>query len=133
VRQVVDDVQARDVLEIEEIHGLRLLLAEDRNEHVAARHLFLAARLHVEHGTLQDSLEAQRGLHVGIVVVRQQGRLLLDEFGQLPPQFGDVRITRLENLVNSRDIQQRKQQVLDRHEFMTLIARSLERLVKTKF
>jgi hypothetical protein len=34
--------------------------------------------------------------------------------------------------VNLRDIQQRQQQVFDRHELMTLIARSLERLVKTK-
>jgi hypothetical protein len=35
--------------------------------------------------------------------------------------------------VNPRNIQERKQQVLDRHEFMTLIARALKRLVKTKF
>ena len=86
----------------------------------------------MEDCALQYALESQRWLHIGVVVLSQQRRLLLDEFSKLPPQFRDVRIARLENLVNPRDIQQRKQQVLDRHEFMTLIARPLERLVKTK-
>ncbi len=86
----------------------------------------------MEDRPLQYTLESQRWLHIGIIVLGQQRRLLLDELGKLPPQLRDIRITRLENLVNPRDIQQRKQQVLDRHEFMTLIARSLERLVKTK-
>ncbi len=132
VRQVIHDIEAGDVLQIQEVHGLRLLLAEDRDEYVTARHFLLAARLHVKHGTLQHALEPQRGLHVRIVVMRQQGRLLLDEFGQLAPQFRDIRIAGLENLVNLGNVQERKQQVLDRHELMTLIARLLERLVKTK-
>ena len=36
VRDVVDDVEARDFLLAEEIHGVRILLAEDRDQHVGA-------------------------------------------------------------------------------------------------
>jgi len=86
----------------------------------------------VEHGALQHALETQCRLYVRIIVVRQQGSLLLDELGQLTPQFSDIRIARLENLVNLGDVQEREQQVLDRHELMTLVARLLERLVKAK-
>jgi len=58
VRDEVDDVEARDVLQREQVGGVGVLLTEDRHQHVRDRHLFLAARLHVEHRALQHALEA---------------------------------------------------------------------------
>src|SRR2546430_12966857 len=48
VGDVVDGIQARDVLAVEQEHRVALLLAEDRNQHVAHAHLLLAAQLHVK-------------------------------------------------------------------------------------
>ena len=128
----VDDIESRDVLHAEEIHGLRLFFTENGHEHVAARHLFLATRLHVEHGALQHALETERRLHVGLVIIPEQRRLLVDAFNQLAPQLRDVRVAGLENLVDLRNIEQGKQQVFDRHELMTAFAGPLKGLIQTK-
>ena len=82
---------------------------------------------------LQDALEAERRLHVGFVGFRQQRSLLVDALGELATKLRDVRFACLQYFVNLRDIQQREQQVLDRHELMTPLACPLEGLVKTEF
>src|SRR5204862_364145 len=41
VRQVVDDVQAADVLLLQQVDRVRILLAEDRHQHVGAGHFLL--------------------------------------------------------------------------------------------
>ena len=43
----------------EQVGGVRVLLAEDRDQHVGDRDFLLAARLHVEHRALQHALEAR--------------------------------------------------------------------------
>ena len=74
VRDEVDDVEPRDVLQSQQVDGLRLLLAEDRDEHVDRRDFLAAARLHVEHGALQDPLETQRRLDLGLLrLLRRAG------------------------------------------------------------
>src|SRR5205085_3489349 len=47
VRNVAYDVETQHSLLLEEVRGVRLLVAEQRGEHVAAVDLFLARRLHV--------------------------------------------------------------------------------------
>ena len=133
VGDVIDHVKARYVLEIQEVDSLRLFFAEDRHEHVGAGDFFLAARLHVKDSALQHPLEAERRLHFGIGLFRQQRRLLVDKFGELPPEFRDIAFTGLEDLVNLRNIEQRQQQVFDRHELVTAVPRALKRLIQTKF
>ena len=133
MRDEIHDVEPRNVLQTEEINGLRLLFTEDGDQHVAARDFLLAARLHVEYGALQDPLETERRLHVGFVIVSQQGRLLVDAFHELAPQFDDVGITGLENLVDLRDVEQCQQQVFDGHELMTALTGPLKGLVQTEF
>ena len=58
------DVKTRDVLLAEQVSGLRLLLVENRDEHVGWSDFLATARLHVEDGALQDALEPERRLHV---------------------------------------------------------------------
>ena len=58
VRDVVDRVVAGHLLLLQEIGGMALALGEDRDEHVGAGDFFAARRLDVDHGALDDALEA---------------------------------------------------------------------------
>ncbi len=70
MRDAVHDVEARDVLLVQQKDGLRFALAEDRDQHIGAGHFLLARGLHVEDRPLQHALEAQRRLGVAVVVFR---------------------------------------------------------------
>ena len=70
VRDEIDHVEARDLGAIQQMHRVALLFTEDGDEHVGDADFFLARRLHVEHGALQDALETERGLHFAVFVIR---------------------------------------------------------------
>src|SRR6185503_17833628 len=135
VRDEVDDVEPRDVLQPQQIDGLRLLLAEDRDEHVDRRDLLAAARLHVENGTLQDPLETQGRLDLRpfLFLAAQTRSGAFDELLELTAQAREIRAARFQRLDHRRRIEQREQQMLDGDEFVPLFARSLERVVQTVF
>ena len=76
---VVHHVESCDVLFAQEVHRLRVLLAEDRHQNVDPGHLLLSRRLDVQDGTLQHALEGQRGLSLTVIVQGQQRRSLLEE------------------------------------------------------
>jgi hypothetical protein len=86
VRDVVDDVQPSHILLIEEIDRLRILFAEEGDQHVGPRHFLLARGLDMEDGTLKDTLEAERRLSIAILVVGDQRCVLVDEGGDLAAQ-----------------------------------------------
>jgi hypothetical protein len=79
VRYEVNDIEPCNILQVHEIHGLRLLFAEYGDEYVTARNFLLTTRLNVENGTLQYSLEPQCGLNIRIVILWKQRRLLLNK------------------------------------------------------
>src|SRR6185369_5894163 len=60
VGDVGDHVETRDALLGQQVGRVRLGLAEDRDQHVAAVDLVLARGLHVRGGPLQDALEGER-------------------------------------------------------------------------
>ncbi len=112
---------------------MRLLFAENRDQDIGDRHLFLAARLHVEHRALQHPLEAQGRLHVAVLAGRQAGRGLLDELLQLGLELGGVGPARLQDLAHLRGIHDGEQQMFHGHEFVTRLARGGKRIVQAKF
>ncbi len=75
VRDEVDHIQPRDAVLVQEIHRMRILLAEDGDQHVGSGDFFLVGRLHMQDGALDDALEAQRGLGVDLAVARQYRRV----------------------------------------------------------
>ena len=97
MRYVVDDIEPVHVLLVEEVHGVRILFAEHRDQHVGAGDFLLAGRLHMVDRTLQHALEAQRGLGIATVVFRQPVDRDLDGLFQLVAQARDVGIYRLEH------------------------------------
>ena len=132
---VVDDIESRDILHTQQIHGLRLLFAENRHEHVGRQHFLLSARLHVVDSSLQNALKSERRLHVHFFVVigDQARRGVRDELQQLSAQASDLRAASLQYFDDLRRIEQCEQQVLDRHKLVALLARPLVRLLEAIF
>jgi hypothetical protein len=133
MRDVVDDVQPRDALLLQEVHGVRVLLAEDGDQHVGAGDFLLAGTLHVQDGALDHALEAERGLRVDLAVGRDARRLLGDVLGQALAQLVHVGAAGPQDLRRRGVVEQGQQQVLDRDEFVALLARLDERHVKADF
>ena len=61
VRDVVDRVVARHVLLLQEIDGVGFTFGKERDEHVGTGYLGPTARLDMQDGALNDTLEASRG------------------------------------------------------------------------
>ena len=133
VRDVVDDVEARDVLAIQQEHGVALLLAEDRDQHVGDADFLLAARLHVEHRPLQHALEAQRRLHLALLAFLQARRGLVDVFLELLLELAQIRAAGAQDLPHLGRVEDGEQQVLDRQVFVTRLTRLVKGVVETIF
>ena len=112
---------------------MRLLLAEDRDQHVRNRDFLLAARLHVEDGPLQNALEAERRLDFAVVLGSERGRRLVDEFLELDLQSREVGATGLQDLAHARRVEDRQEQVLHRHVLVARVAGLLVGLVQAEF
>ncbi len=133
VRDEIDHVEPRHVLHAQQIGGVRLLLAEYRHQHVGDRDLFLAARLHVKHGALQNPLESQGRLHVAVLAGRQARRGLVDELLELGLELRGIGAAGLQDLADLGGIHDGEQQMLDGHEFVARLARAGKRIVQAKF
>ena len=78
---------------------------EYRDQNVGAVYFFFTGRLYVKHGALQDALEPQSRLRFPLVVFRQQGRIFLDELGQIIVQAVQVRAACAQNFRRGRIIE----------------------------
>ena len=131
----VDDVEAGHALLVQVVDGVRVLLAEDRDQHVGAGDFLLAAAggLHVHDRALDHALEAERRLGVDLVGAADGGRVFLDEAEQALAQVVEVGRAGAQHFGGRRVVEQRHQQVLDGDEFVALLARLDERHVQTDF
>ncbi len=94
--QVIDHIQPGHILLVEVIDGVGVLFAEDGDQHIGAGDLLLARGLHVVHGPLQHTLEAQGRLGVAAIVFRQAGHGGLDGLLQLLAQAVGIGTTGLQ-------------------------------------
>jgi hypothetical protein len=91
VGDIVDDIDAGNALLLEQKHCLTFLLTENRHQHVGAGDFTLAGTLHMEHGTLQYTLEAQGWLGLAILVMHgNQRRGGVDELLKVVFEFVEV-------------------------------------------
>gem|GEM_PF-4225838 len=98
VGDVVDHIDPRHTLLLEQEHGLAFLFAEDRHQHVGSGDFSLARTLYVEHGTLQHTLEAQGWLGLAILVMHgDQRRGGVDELLQVVFEFVEIGAARPQN------------------------------------
>ena len=133
VRDVVHHVQAGDGALVEEIHRMRILLAEQGDQDVGAGHFFLVGGLHMQDGALDDALEADRRLGVHFVVARQDRGMGSDEIGQRRAQFVDVGAAGAQHMRGGGVVQHGEQQVLHRDELVPFLASFDERQVQADF
>ncbi len=131
----IDDIEPRHALLVQVVDRVRILLAEDRHQHIGAGDFLLAraGRLHMHDRALDHALETECRLGVDLVGAADGGRVLLDEAGQALAQVVDVGRAGAQHLGGRRVVEQRHQQVLDGDEFVTLLARLDERHVQTDF
>lgn len=88
----------------------------------------------MEHRALQHALEAQSWLGFALfVVLGNQRRGGVDELLQIMAQLVEIGSTGAQHAGRRLVIQQGQQQVLDRHELMTLGARLLESQIEGDF
>ena len=120
----IDDVEAGNALLMQVIHRVRVFLAKDGNEHIGSSHLLLAASggLHVHDRPLNHALKPQGWLGVDIVRPGDLGRVVLDEGRERLSQVVNIGRAGAQHLGRAGVVQQRQQQVLDRDEFVSLLA-----------
>ncbi len=93
VRNEVDDVEARDLLLVQEIHRVRVFLAEDRDQHIGTGHFRTTAGLHVIHGPLQHPLETERRLGIAGIAARQYRHGLGDDAADIGRELLEIGAT----------------------------------------
>ncbi|MCY1166207.1 hypothetical protein D9M73_61300 [compost metagenome] len=125
VRDEIHHVQARHALLVQVIHGVRVLLAKNGNQHIGASHFLftVAGGLHMHDGALDHALETQRGLRIHVIGARHLGGVVLDEVGQRLAQIINIGGAGAQHLGRTGVVQQGKQQVFHGNELVALLAR----------
>ena len=121
------------MLTIQQEHGVALLLAENRDQHVSDANFLLAAGLHVEYRSLQHALETQRRLHLALLAFFQPRRRLIDVFLELLLQLAQISAAGAQDLAHLRRIQDCQQQMLDSQVLVTCLAGLVKGIVETVF
>ncbi len=86
VRDVVDDVEPRHALLLEQVDRVRVALAEHRRDHVAGRHLLAAGGLDVHRRALEHALERERLIGSGLLALGKLVDLLVEEALEIAAQ-----------------------------------------------
>ncbi len=123
---VIDRVEPRHVLLLQEEGGMALALGEDGDQHVRARHLLAAARLHMGHGAMDHALEARGRLGVAMSVKHQAGQLVVDIAGQLVAQEIEVDVAGAHDRRRVTVVDQRQEQMLQRRVFVAALVGILQ-------
>src|SRR5690606_4808051 len=130
----IDHIDTRHVLLLEQKYRLALLLAEDGHQHIGAGHLPLARTLYMKHRALQHALETQGGLRFALFILRgNQRRRGVDKLLQLTTQALQIDPAGTQYVQRRIIVEQRQEQMLDRHEFMALGTRRRESEIEGDF
>ena len=100
---------------------MALALGEDRDQHVGAGHLLAAGRLHVDHGALDDALEAGGRLGILAAVGDQVFELGFDVGDEVAPQLVEIDVAGAHDRGRILVVDQRQQQVLERGVFVVTL------------
>ena len=126
VADIVDRVEPRHVLLLQEEGGVALALGENGDEHVRSRHLLAAARLHMRHGAMDHALEARGGLGVAVRVEHEAGQLVVDIAGELVAQQIEIDVAGAHYRRRITVVDQRQEQMLQRRIFVAALVGILQ-------
>ena len=126
VADIVDRVEARHVLLLQEEGGMALALGEDRDQHVGAGHLLAAGRLHMRHGAMDHALEAGGRLGVAMRVEHEARQLVVEIAGELVAQHVDIDVAGAHHRRRVAVVEQRQEQMLQRRVFVAALVGILQ-------
>ena len=133
VRNEIHHVQPRHALLMKEINRVRIFFAVNRHQHIRTGDFFFTGRLHVQNRALDDALKTKCGLGIDLAIARNDGRVLLDKFGERFFQFVDFCRAGLQHFLRRWIFQQGEQQMLDRDELVALLSGFDKGHVETDF
>ena len=113
VRDVVDGVEPRHALLLQEVDGMALALGEHRHQHVGAGDLVAAGRLDVDRGPGEHPGEAGGGLGLDRRLHHEARELAVEEVHERGPQALDLDRTGAQHGGRVLVLGQRHQQVLE--------------------
>ena len=131
VRDVVDDVEPRDALLLEQVDRVRVALAKHRRDHVAGRHLLATGGLDVHRGALEHALERERLIGTGLFAFRQLVDLLVEEALEVAAQAVDAAAALDDDIGAGRVVEDRQQQVLERQVLVAASADIVDGTLKS--
>ena len=114
VADVLDGVEARHLLLLQEVGGMALALGEDGDEHVGAGHFLAAGRLHVHHGAMDDALEAGGRLRLGAILGDEGAEIVVEIVGDARAQRLEVYGAGAHDRRGIAVVEKSKQQVFER-------------------
>ena len=134
VGDVVDRVQPRHVLQLEEVDGVGLPLGEERHQHVRAGHLLASRGLDVDDGALDHSLEGGRRPRLADTGVADvSGQLGVHVLGEDLSQLLDVDAARAQHGDRVLVLGQRQQQVLQGRVLVAALGGQRQRPMQSLF
>ena len=113
VTDVVDGIEPRHVLLLQEIDGVGLALREQRDQDVGAGHLAAPRTLDMDRGALDDALEARRRFGVDHAFDRQAGQIVIEKIVEAGAQAIDLDRAGLEHRHRVVVVDQRHEQMLE--------------------
>ena len=130
VADVVDGIEPRHALVLEERHGVAVALGEQRDQHVGAGHFLAAGRLHMHRRALDDALEARGRQRLARRLGDDALQAIVDEGFEIMAQAVDIDAAGLEHRRRVLVLRHRQQQMLERGVFVPPLAGQGERTVE---
>ena len=113
MRDVVEDVEPRDPLRLQQLRRLRLGLLQHRREQIA-RLYFAAGALHVQHRGLQGAAEGQRLIRLALFAAREGFNLLVQVAIEQTAQVRQIRAAGGEDAFALGVVREHVEQMLER-------------------
>ncbi|MNN51562.1 hypothetical protein D3C81_1662050 [compost metagenome] len=135
VADEIDHVQARHALLLQVVDRVRILLAENGDQHVGTCHFLLAvgSGLDVHDRALDHALEAERGLGIDLVGPRHHRRVIRDEVLKAGAQVLDIGRAGAQDFSCRGIVEQCQQQMLHGNELVACLPGFNESHVQAHF
>ena len=131
MRDIIDDVEAVDVLLLQEVDRVRLAFGEEGDKHVRAGDFMLARRLHMDGGAVDDALEPGGGLGLIKLVDDERGQIVFQKIREAVLDLRDVQAAAAHDRGGVRIVGQRVEQVLQRGVFVAVFLGKRQGAVQT--
>ena len=130
VADVIDGVEPRHALVLEERHGVAVALGEQGHQHVGAGDFLAAGRLHMHGRALHHALETRGRQRFARSLGDDALQPVIDEGFEIMAQAIDIDAAGLEHRGRILVLRHRQQQVLERGVFVPALARQGESSVE---